>query len=202
VSIPIERLVFVDVETAGIEPPLAIIQIAAVAVNSRLREEEAFEIKLHRDGLFQGIVTHGHRHFNAVTWQHCAIEPRQAARAFGRFLRRHATVDAISVSSSTYQVAQLVAHNANFDGPLLQDWFAGLGTFFPASFRVLCTMQRAIWFFCEYKKLTPPRDFRLDTLCEYFAIPRRSERAHDALADARATVQLYRAILDEAKRAA
>jgi DNA polymerase III epsilon subunit-like protein len=85
-----------------------------------------------------------------------------------------------------------VAHNAEFDGPFLRSWFERLGLFFPGSYRVSCTMQRAMWLFHEDQSLTPPADFRLGTLCEYFGAVLRPSEAHDALADVRATVELYR----------
>ena len=52
------------------------------------------------------------------------------------------------------------------------------------------------WLFHEQKILTPPTDFRLRTLCEYFGVQLRDEDAHNALNDVRATVGLYRAFLD------
>lgn len=195
-SLTCERLVFVDVETAGVEPSQAIIQLAAVAVNSQLREKETFEVKIHVERRTAAGARYTNRHFNRSVWRHCSVEPRQAAEAFSRFLRRHATIDVIADSDRIYQVAQLVAHNSNFDGPLLQQWFEQLDIFLPASYRVLCTMQRAIWLIHEDKSLTPPTDFKLNTLCQYFGVPLSSEVAHEALTDARATVGLYRAMMN------
>ena len=80
--------------------------------------------------------------------------------------------------------------------------FLRLGMFLPASPRVLCTMQRAIWMFHEDKSLTPPRNFKLGTLCEYFGVSLPSEAAHDALNDVRATVALYRAMMRCNRRSA
>ena len=61
---------------------------------------------------------------------------------------------------------------------------------------VLCTKQRALWLFDEDKSLTPPADFKLGTLCEYFGVRLREDSdAHDAFYDVRATVELYRAML-------
>lgn len=91
-----------------------------------------------------------------------------------------------------YQVAQLVAHNAAYDAAFLDAWFTRCERFLPASPRVLCTMQRAIWLFHEDKRLTPPVDFKLQTLCEYFGVDHRVDDAHDAMADVRATVRIYR----------
>ena len=89
-------------------------------------------------------------------------------------------------------VAQLVAHNAEFDGVFLREWFERLGLFLPASYRVFCTLHRAMWLFHENRSLTPPADFKLGTLCRYFDVPLRPDEAHDALTDVRATVELYR----------
>jgi DNA polymerase III epsilon subunit-like protein len=58
----------------------------------------------------------------------------------------------------------------------------------------LCTKQRALWLFDEDKTLTPPANFQLGTLCEYFGVELPPENAHDALFDVRATVELYRAM--------
>jgi DNA polymerase III epsilon subunit-like protein len=117
------------------------------------------------------------------------------AKDFAAFLKRHATTDMVSRNGRPYQVAQLVAHNAVFDGVFLKEWYERLGLFLPGTYRVFCTMQRALWLFHEDKSLTPPTDFKLGTLCEFFGITLRAENAHDALADVRATVQLYRAMM-------
>lgn len=108
------------------------------------------------------------------------------------FLCRHATVDLISDRGSTFRVAQLVAHNAEFDTGFLRNWYSNLSIFFPASYRALCTLQRALWLFDENKSLTPPVNYKLGTLCQYFGVELSDENAHDALADVRATLALYR----------
>ena len=95
-----------------------------------------------------------------------------------------------------YHLAQLAAHNADFDGPRLRNWFRRQKEFLPASRRVLCTLQRAMWLFHEETTLTPPADYRLATLCEYFGVPFGEDEQHDALADTRATVAVYRAMAE------
>jgi DNA polymerase III epsilon subunit-like protein len=189
---PDERLVFVDLETGGLETWRPIIQIAAIAVTSSLRELEVFESKLTFDSRFVDPRSLRKNNYSPDRWRREARPAREVATAFAEFLRRHATVDVSAAGRGGFQVAQLVAHNAAFDGPFLQAWFERLGQFFPGHFRLLCTVQRAVWLFHEDKKLTPPRDFKLGTLCEYFGVPLRTEDAHDALNDARATVGLYR----------
>lgn len=197
---PDERLIFVDLETGGLETWRPIIQIAAIAVTSSLRELEVFESKLIFDSRFADPKSLRKNSYSSERWKREARPVREVATTFSDFLRRHATVDVFPTGRGGYQVAQLVAHNAAFDGPFLQAWFERMGQFFPGHFRVLCTVQRAVWLFHEEKKLTPPRDFKLGTLCEYFGIPLRPEDAHDALNDVRATVDLYRAMVDHQVR--
>ena len=184
-----------DLETAGLEFSRPIIQIAAVAVDSRLHELESFEIKIQFDEAEADSRALSKNHYSPDLWEQEAVEPREAATKFAGFLRRHATVDLFSSEGKRYQVAQLVAHNGErFDGPFLHAWYRRLGLFCPARYMVLCTKQRALWLFEEDKTLTPPADFKLGTLCQYFSVPLRPEDAHDALNDVRATVELYRAI--------
>jgi DNA polymerase III epsilon subunit-like protein len=64
----------------------------------------------------------------------------------------------------------------------------------------LCTKQKALWLFEEDKTLTPPTDFKLGTLCQYFDVRLRKEDAHDALVDVRATVKLYQAMCEHQRR--
>lgn len=190
-----ERLVFVDLETGGLETWRPIIQIAAIAVASSLDELECFEAKILFDEEVACPTALHKNSYSSATWQAQGRPVREVAEAFAAFLRRHATLDIAPAGKRPYRVAQLVAHNSSFDGPFLQAWFARLGLFLPGHFRMLCTLQRAIWLFHEDKSLTPPDDFKLGTLCQYFAVRLRPEEAHEALADVRATVELYRAMM-------
>ena len=122
-----------------------------------------------------------------------ALQPRE------RFLRRHASVEVLGQDLTPFRVAQLASHNSQFDGPFLTSWFDRLGIFLPASYRVFCTLQRAYWLFQEHPELTSPDDFRLATLCKYFAVPISPADAHEAMADARAAIAVYRAILQAEK---
>lgn len=187
-----ERLIFVDIETAGLEIWRPIIQLAAVAVDSQLNELEQFNERIKfrfKDADRKSLRKNS---YDARVWRELARSERDVAERFDRFLRRHATVDLVSAKGRTYQVAQLVAHNANFDGQFLKAWFDRLELYSPASPRVLCTLQKAMWLFEEDKSLSPPVDFKLGSLCQYFGVRLTAEQAHDALFDVRATVELYR----------
>lgn len=189
---PDERLVFIDLETAGVEPWRPIIQIAAIAVDSEFHELETFETKLRFDKSVADPKALRKNHYSPERWRREGRRSRDVGKDFAELLRRHGTIDQTSGSGRVFQVAQLVAHNAAFDAAFLQAWFGRLNLFLPASPRVLCTMQRAIWLFHENKSLTPPADFKLETLCQYFGVSLSAEDAHDALNDVRATVALYR----------
>ena len=194
---PDERLVFVDLETAGLEPWRPIIQIAAIAVDCNLQEIERFEAKLRFERKFANPKSLRKASYSPQRWEEEAQPAATVMAQFTGLLRRHATVDQTSSKRRVFQVAQLVAHNGAFDGAFLAAWFDRFGEFLPASPRVFCTLQRAIWLFHEDKLLTPRPDFSLQTLCSYFGIPLRAEDAHEAMNDVQATVELYRAMSKE-----
>ena len=187
-----ERLVFVDIEMAIVKRHRPILQIAAIAVSRSLQELESFEAKVLIDERKTPAALIRNRHFDAEQWRREGQHPKVVAVEFGRFLGRHATADITATNQRPFLVAQLVAHHAEFDGTFLREWFERLGLFLPASYRVFCTLHRAMWLFHEDPSLARPTDFKLGTLCEYFAIPFPAEKAHDALIDVRATVELYR----------
>jgi hypothetical protein len=164
-------------------------------------ELESFEAKIQTDVPRGAEIRH--RRFNHTQWQAEARPPKVVAYEFGRFLGRHATLEIAGASRRRIAVAQLVAHNAEFDGLFLRDWFERLGLFLPASYRVYCTLQRAMWLFQEQTAMTAPPDFKLGTLCRHFGITLPLHEAHDALADVRATAELYRrmTLLDAARLA-
>ena len=190
-----EEVVFLDLESAGLEFTRPIIQIAAVAVDSTLYELESIELKIRFDESAADPVSLSKNKYDPDVWQREAIDSHEAATTFAQFLRRHATFDMFSRDGKPYCIAQLAGHNAErFDGPFLHAWYRRQQVFCPARYMTLCTKQKALWLFEEDRTLTPPRDFKLGTLCQYFNVRLRDADAHDALNDVRATVQLYRAM--------
>jgi DNA polymerase III alpha subunit (gram-positive type) len=187
------QIVFVDVEVAGAEISRPIIQVAAIAVASNFAELDTFEAKLRFDKRLADPDSLTKKRYCEQTWAAEARSATSAARAFALFLRRHAVFN-LYRSRPLSSVAQLVAHNAQFDGPFIRVWFDRVGRFFPGNYRMLCTVQRALWLFHEHPHLRPPADFKLGTLCRYFGVPLHPDEAHTALADVRATVELYRRI--------
>lgn len=193
-----QRAVYFDIETGGLDPQRhPIIQIAAIAVEHGSEPLEAFEAKVRFDERKANKNSLRKNHYHPGTWAREAQEPADVAQAFAKFLRRHATIPLTSAKGNEYFVAQLVAHNAAFDGPFLQSWYERLGSYLPARRLVLCTLQRAVWYFTEHAALVPPTDFKLATLCAHFGVAFHAAAAHEALADVTATVALYQALLSQ-----
>jgi DNA polymerase III epsilon subunit-like protein len=196
-----QKLVFFDLETAGLNPDKhPILQIGAIAVNKNLEAIEEFEVKIRFDESKANKNSLRKNHYHRGIWVRDGVDPEEAAHRFSAFLRRHATIPMVGSDGMTFHVAQLVAHNAAFDGEFLQAWFRKRFMFLPARYQVLCTLQRATWHFQEHPTETPPADFKLATLCKHFGVPFHAASAHEALADVRATVALYRALVGRAAR--
>ena len=189
------RSVFFDLETGGADPSRhPITQIAAVAVDEHLNELESFECKVRFDESAADPKALELNHYDPEVWAEKGLAPRMAADRFARFLKKYDDVLMVSQAGKPYRVAQLIGYNAaTFDGPFLQRTYKELGVFLPASFRVMCLLQRVLWGFHEDPRKKPPADFKLGTVCKYFEIP--LEGAHDALADVRATVNLSRVLV-------
>lgn len=196
------RTVFFDIETAGLDPAKhPIIQLAAIAVDEQLAEIDRFQAKIDFDMSLADGEALAHNCYDAAVWDKEACAEVDVLGDFSYFLRGFADVPMRSKAGRTFSVAQLIGHNAaTFDTPFLQNAFARHKLFLPASFRVMDTLQRAIWHFHEHRDSPPPADFKLGTLCAHFGI--ELTEAHDALADVRATVELYRALVSQPAKAA
>lgn len=190
-----QRLIFIDLETGGSDPKRhPIIQLAAIAVDKRLEAVEGFEAKVRFNPKCANAYSLRKNSYHPGIWATEAREPKEVAKEFAQFLRRHATVSALSSKGERYDVAQLVAHNAAFDGPFLSEWYQRLDIYLPARRQLLCTLQLAMWH-VAISGGKPPTNFQLATLCAHLGVPFHAAKAHDALGDVTATVQLYRALV-------
>src|SRR5262249_17897743 len=106
---------------------------------------EAFEAKVRFDERDASQNSLRKNNYHRGLWAREALEVEEVATRFADFLRRHATVAMLAGDGRPYQLAQLVAHNAPFDGAFLQAWYER--RFLPARYQVFCTLQRALWYF-------------------------------------------------------
>lgn len=190
-----QTIVFIDLETAGTNPERhPIIQVAALAADETLSPLEAYEAKVRFHPHTANRYSLRKNHYHPGIWSLEAKEPKTVAQELADFLRRHASVAKLSARGDSYRVAQLVAHHAAFDAAFLRCWYDRLGLYLPASPLVLCTLQRALWYFAEHPELTRPKDMKLATLCKYFGVNLHAAAAHEALADVAATLALYQAL--------
>ncbi|WP_428306689.1 exonuclease domain-containing protein [Lacipirellula sp.] len=190
-----QRLIFYDLETGGPDPKRhPIIQLAAIAVDEGCEPIEAFEAKVRFDKRNANAHSLRKRHYHPGIWAREGRSAKEVAIEFGFFLRRHSTKTGLSAQGQSYRVAQLVAHNAAFDGPFLVAWHKRLGVYLPAHRMVLCTMQLAMWHF-TISRTSPPANFQLATLCERFGVPFHAAKAHDALGDVTATARLFQTLI-------
>lgn len=186
------KTVYFDLETGGVndEP---VIQLAAVAVNDDWSEAGSFEQKIKFDPAKcspEALTING---YTEEAWK-SAVTPGAAIARFSQFLKPHSTVEMISKrTGNPYMVARLAGYNAlTFDLPRLRAMYGD--SFFPCSYHVRDVLQRAMFWFDEHSPNEKPKDLKLSTLCEYFAIS--TEGAHEALTDVRMAVALYRRLCD------
>ncbi len=182
------KTIYFDLETGGVnnEPT---IQVAAVAVNDDWSEAGAFQQKIKFDESACSPDALAINRYRPEDWAD-AVAPDIAARRLSVFAKDHATVEMISKrTGEPYYVARLAGYNAlTFDLPRLKAMYGQ--AFFPFSYHVRDVFQRAMFYFDEHPELAKPVDLKLSTLCEYFGIA--AVGAHEALADVRMTVALYR----------
>lgn len=191
-----DKLVFFDLETGGLDPDQhPIIEIAAIAVDAAsFRELDTLLLEIQFNPQECNARSLGKK-YCTPTWGMSALPPVAAAHLLAAFLKRHATHRVYSSRTRKhFQLARLVAHNGEqFDGPFLHGWFRRLGIYCPAAKMCLCTKQKALWFFQENPSLAVPKNYKLGTLCDYFATKTRP--THHALADIEATIELYQTLI-------
>lgn len=190
-----ETIVFIDIETGGLSKcKHPITELAAIAVHAGTFDElDSIEIRIRFDVRTADPRSLGLNKYNPSDWDRWAIPERDAAEKLATFLRKHGSIVQESKKRSRrYRVARIAGHNAeSFDGPFLRQWYRRQKCFFPASPRVLCTKQLAMWFFELNAGVDRPEDYKLETLCRYFRLPSPDRTA---LQDVRSTVALARSI--------
>lgn len=190
--------IFFDTETGGVQPHHPTIQLAAIAVeDGTWNEVAAFECKLQfkpSDCDFEALKIN---HYNIEDWKE-AVLPGMAVMRFGKWCEPYRSIQMMSKrTNKPYSVGKLAGHNAaTFDLPRLRGMFGE--NFFPFSYHVKDTLQRALWFFDEHPELKRPESLKLSVLCEHFGICIAG--AHDALADVRMSAAIARAFAEAERK--
>ena len=185
-------IVFVDIETGGLQPYHPIIQIGAIAVDA-WEEVGIFEAKIQFDKGKADPKALEINHFSQDDWTH-AIPTNEAIAQFAAFLNKHESVSQKSKrTGKNFKVARIAGHNVQrFDAPRLRDAFKAAGVFFPAHPQTLDTMHLALWYAHAANRVSA--SFTLETLAQGFGIP--TEGAHDALTDCRITIAVAKRLLE------
>jgi len=175
-----KKLAFIDIETTGFDMEKhEIIEIGGVIVEQRDGVPgsiiDEFEIKIRperiEDADAEALSING---YNEAEWMF-ALDKKQAMELFAE-----KTKDAV-----------MLAHNVAFDYSFLAKAFSDTGVENKMFYAKLDTISFA------YAKLHKQEDaprMSLGALCEYFGV--ENSRAHTALADARATYEVYKKLIE------
>ena len=184
--------IFFDLETGGVQPTDPNIQIAAVVMEERTWTEVGFfERKIQFSESTADPEALKLIHYDAEIWRKEAIPLIRIPDEFLLFTKPYLSITMVSKrTGEPYKVGKLAGHNAlSFDLPRLRQIF---GTrFFPFSYHVKDTLQRALWYYDEHPEVTRPENLKLGTLCSSFGI--EIDGSHDALTDVRLCAKLARA---------
>ena len=176
-----KKLAFIDTETTGFDPEQQeMIEIGCVIVEQKDGKlgsvVDEFELKIKPEKLEnanpEALSVNG---YNEAEWLF-AMSLEQAMQTFAE-----KTKDCI-----------FVAHNVAFDWSFIQKAFSTTGVENKLFYAKIDTISFA------YGKLHHQTDvarYSLGALCERYGIT--NERAHTALADARATYEVYKKLLEE-----
>lgn len=187
------KALFVDIETGGLEVGAAIIQIAAVAVDGSFSELEAREWKLKFDDGRANAVALQVNHYSAEQWAKEAVEERRALVELTALMERHADCEQFAKRTGRpYNVCRIGGHNiSRFDLPHLQAAFKRYEMFMPAAIGApLDTLHGAVWYFDRRPDLPRPRSLQQLVLAQYFGLAVDGDKAHEALYDARLSIEL------------
>jgi DNA polymerase-3 subunit epsilon len=175
-----KKLAFLDIETTGFNVETQeIIEIGVVIMDQKDgvlgNMVEEFELKIKPEKLenadAQALAING---YNEMEWMF-AMTLEQAMKVFAE-----KTKDCV-----------FVAHNAAFDYSFIAKAFATTQVENKMFYAKIDTISFA---FAKLHKLADSPRLSLGSLCDYFGI--ENSRAHTALADTRATVDVYRKLLE------
>ena len=180
----VHNLAFIDTETTGTDPDKhEIIELAVIVARQVEREgkgpkleivaEKEWKIKMSHPELAEeeALRVNG---YNEVDWMF-AVERKAAMEEFAKVT----------------QSCTFVSHNLTFDYGFIQKAFRTTGVESLMHYGKLDTISIA---FARLYDLPTVQSFSLRALCELFKID--NKRAHTALADTRALVEVYKKLMN------
>lgn len=174
-----KKLAFIDIETTGVKILRhEIVEIGCMIVmrqdDGSFRVKEEFEIK--------------------VKPEHIETADPEALRINGYneagWMFAHTKQEAMTLLAQKTEGAVMVAHNVGFDYSFIQKTFEECGIENKMFYANIDTLTLAL---AILKNEEDVQRFSLRAMCEYFGIV--NERAHTALADVRATFELFKRLI-------
>jgi hypothetical protein len=205
--------VYFDLETGGFRFNQPIIQAAFVAVNVSMEVTASLQVKLRFDPADCNQEALEINHYDPDVWAAEAVSREFAVHEIEAFLTKHKNMQLLSKKGTWYEATRMLAYNADFDGPRIQNLFKLTGnTYYPGNRRTLCLMQRAAWFYTDFFPLMEqPPNLKLATVFEHLCpgvdlgklhetayqdagALTRSAVAHEALTDVLASLEVHKAL--------
>ena len=199
-----KNIVFIDLETGGLDPALhQITQIAALAVEcgaendaggqQLIAGDEPFErkIKLVPGKWAQEALDK--QNFSIPVWDEEAVPITEALGDLHKWAEPFAD-DRISNAGNPYRAVDVAGHNIEFDAKFLNASAKRCGVRLPLALwtgGMLDTLQLAKW--VAVKEGKAPKNFQLATLCKERGIV--DFRAHDACEDVMACIRLAQSLM-------
>jgi len=170
------NLAFIDLETTGLNPfRHEIIEIGCIVTNPELEIIEEIEFKVKAERMEDA---------DPVSLKINQYDPAQWEDAMS-------LAEAMTILSEKTKDCVMVGQNVAFDLGFLEGAFHKTGIQNGMHHHVLDTFAIG-W--AKLQKESSLVNFSLYELCSYFGI--KNERAHTALADARATFELYKKLMN------
>lgn len=206
-----EKIVFIDVETGGLDLERSpIIQMAAIATTVgcdeigriRLTEIEALEQKIAFDPSTATSEALEANSYDEAAWNRESVTLRTAHARLNNLVSKHATIPMRGKRPPhrPYQLAQIAGHNAaRFDAPMIQRDQRQFGMFWPGHYLVLDTLQLALWTTLVDESFRP-ENMQLGTLARALEVDVDGSdvddlELHDALVDVRVNIAVVNELL-------
>lgn len=176
-----KKLAFIDVETTGFDP-----------LKHEVIEIGCLFAKLNEAGVYEELDTFEIK----VKPDHIETAQPDALRVNGydasQWVLGHTQEEAFKMVAQKCEGCVLVAQNTPFDYGFLNNGFMRHGIKDPFFFAKLDTISLA---YLRFRKDPSMTSFSLRSLCEKYGI--KNEKAHTALADVRATFEVFKKLMGQ-----